>query len=79
MVFGNWWRKQAYRMIAEAEALSDFQYRPTPRLWEKQVKRMESMLGLKPGRLRILHSQPPFFEILAALLLSGAWYIVARG
>jgi hypothetical protein len=66
-------------MIAEAEALSDFEYRPTPRLWEKQVKRMESMLGLKPGRLRILHSQPPFFEILAALLLSGAWYIVARG
>jgi hypothetical protein len=80
-VFGNWWRNerdavQAYRMIAQAEALLDVEYHPTPRFWEKQVKRMEGMLRLEPGKLRILHSQPPFFEMLATVLLAAAWCII---
>lgn len=80
-VFGNWWRnerdaKQAYRMTAEAEALLDVKYQPTPRRWEKLVERVETTFGLKHGCLEILTQSPPFFELLATVLLAVAWYIV---
>jgi len=79
--YGNWLRnerdaKQAYQMIANAEALLGVRYRPPRRTWEKLIVVAERKMGLKPGRLRIFTHSPPFFEMLATFLLVLAWCIV---
>jgi hypothetical protein len=80
-VVGNWWRnerdaKKAYSMIAKAKDLLHVKYQPPQRPWEEWIEHLEQRWGLPQGRLRIFHSQPPFFEMLATVILAAAWLII---
>jgi hypothetical protein len=81
-VGGNWWRnerdaKRAYEMIAKAEDLFGIEpYQAPQGPWMKLVKRIERIVGLQEGALRIFTHSPPFFEMLATVLLAIAWLIL---